>query len=193
MQDFTGVPAVVDLAAMRDAASKLGANPEKINPLVPESWDYFCLEDAAYHGRLVTIFFDRTGTRYGKGAGLRVLIDGVEAAHAPKVGKLTAAFASRTPPPTPTTHPAEKPDVPPGNLARNPAGKGFPEPSASFTCPSARVIAFAWADRAALMTLSVAPGGIVTTFPSIAFTWAPDAAPMAPSRAWMASTISWCA
>jgi aconitate hydratase len=35
MQDFTGVPAVVDLAAMRDAASKLGANPEKINPLVP--------------------------------------------------------------------------------------------------------------------------------------------------------------
>jgi aconitate hydratase len=35
MQDFTGVPAVVDLAAMRDAASKLGANPERINPLVP--------------------------------------------------------------------------------------------------------------------------------------------------------------
>ncbi|MCC6789474.1 MAG: aconitate hydratase, partial [Hyphomonadaceae bacterium] len=35
MQDFTGVPAVVDLAAMRDAAAKLGANPEKINPLVP--------------------------------------------------------------------------------------------------------------------------------------------------------------
>ncbi len=35
MQDFTGVPAVVDLAAMRDAASKLGANPKAINPLVP--------------------------------------------------------------------------------------------------------------------------------------------------------------
>ncbi|MCR6643126.1 MAG: aconitate hydratase AcnA [Terricaulis sp.] len=35
MQDFTGVPAVVDLAAMRDAAVKLGADPEKINPLVP--------------------------------------------------------------------------------------------------------------------------------------------------------------
>ncbi len=35
MQDFTGVPAVVDLAAMRDAAAKLGANPERINPLVP--------------------------------------------------------------------------------------------------------------------------------------------------------------
>ena len=35
MQDFTGVPAVVDLAAMRDAMQKMGGNPEKVNPLVP--------------------------------------------------------------------------------------------------------------------------------------------------------------
>jgi aconitate hydratase len=35
MQDFTGVPAVVDLAAMRAAIKKLGGNPEKINPLSP--------------------------------------------------------------------------------------------------------------------------------------------------------------
>ncbi|MBL0933130.1 MAG: aconitate hydratase AcnA [Rhizobiaceae bacterium] len=35
MQDFTGVPAVVDLAAMRDAMVALGGDPEKINPLVP--------------------------------------------------------------------------------------------------------------------------------------------------------------
>ncbi|WCT73550.1 aconitate hydratase AcnA [Sphingomonas naphthae] len=35
MQDFTGVPCVVDLAAMRDAMSKLGGDPQKINPLVP--------------------------------------------------------------------------------------------------------------------------------------------------------------
>ncbi len=35
MQDFTGVPAVVDLAAMRDAIKKLGKNPEDINPLQP--------------------------------------------------------------------------------------------------------------------------------------------------------------
>jgi aconitate hydratase len=33
MQDFTGVPAVVDLAAMREAVVKLGGDPEKINPL----------------------------------------------------------------------------------------------------------------------------------------------------------------
>jgi len=35
MQDFTGVPAVVDLAAMRDAMKGLGGDPSKINPLVP--------------------------------------------------------------------------------------------------------------------------------------------------------------
>ncbi len=35
MQDFTGVPAVVDLAAMRNAMQSLGGDPEKINPLVP--------------------------------------------------------------------------------------------------------------------------------------------------------------
>jgi len=35
LQDFTGVPAVVDLAAMRSAMSRLGGEPEKINPLIP--------------------------------------------------------------------------------------------------------------------------------------------------------------
>src|SRR5437764_2277766 len=35
MQDFTGVPAIVDLAAMRDAMADLGGDPSKINPLVP--------------------------------------------------------------------------------------------------------------------------------------------------------------
>ena len=35
MQDFTGVPCVVDLAAMRDAMTKLGGDPAKINPMIP--------------------------------------------------------------------------------------------------------------------------------------------------------------
>src|SRR5215211_4790591 len=35
LQDFTGVPAVVDLAAMRDAMKAMGGDPAKINPLVP--------------------------------------------------------------------------------------------------------------------------------------------------------------
>ena len=55
MQDFTGVPAVVDLAAMRDAMVKLGADPAKINPLNPVDLvidhsvmvDYFGAKDSA--------------------------------------------------------------------------------------------------------------------------------------------------
>src|SRR6185312_796052 len=35
MQDFTGVPAIVDLAAMREAMIRLGGKPEEINPLAP--------------------------------------------------------------------------------------------------------------------------------------------------------------
>ena len=35
LQDFTGVPLVVDLAAMRDAMKKIGGDPQRINPLVP--------------------------------------------------------------------------------------------------------------------------------------------------------------
>ncbi len=54
MQDFTGVPAVVDLAAMRDAIKKMGGNPERINPLSPVDLvidhsvqvDYFATHDA---------------------------------------------------------------------------------------------------------------------------------------------------
>ena len=35
MQDFTGVPAIVDLAAMRDAMAVLGGDPQRINPVIP--------------------------------------------------------------------------------------------------------------------------------------------------------------
>ncbi|MDH2433693.1 aconitate hydratase AcnA [Pokkaliibacter sp. MBI-7] len=54
LQDFTGVPAVVDLAAMRDAMKQLGGNPERINPLEPVDLvidhsvmvDYYARKDA---------------------------------------------------------------------------------------------------------------------------------------------------
>jgi len=54
MQDFTGVPAIVDLAAMRAAVARLGGDPKKINPLVPVDLvidhsiqvDFFATQDA---------------------------------------------------------------------------------------------------------------------------------------------------
>jgi aconitate hydratase len=70
MQDFTGVPAVVDLAAMRDAAAALGADPEKVNPLVPVDLvidhsvmvDHFAGADA--FAKNVALEYERNGERY---------------------------------------------------------------------------------------------------------------------------------
>jgi aconitate hydratase len=70
MQDFTGGPAVVDLAAMRDAMQNFGADPEKINPLVPVDLvidhsvmvDYFGTEDS--EAKNVAREYERNGERY---------------------------------------------------------------------------------------------------------------------------------
>ena len=70
MQDFTGVPAVVDLAAMRDAVKKLGGDPAKVNPLVPVDLivdhsvqvDAFGTKDAVVEN--VAKEYERNGERY---------------------------------------------------------------------------------------------------------------------------------
>ena len=70
MQDFTGVPAVVDLAAMRDGIIKLGGNPDKVNPLVPVDLviDHSVMVDVAGTAdalhQNVEIEFERNGERY---------------------------------------------------------------------------------------------------------------------------------
>jgi aconitate hydratase len=86
MQDFTGVPAVVDLAAMRDAMPELGGDAEKINPLVPAELviDHSVQVDAfgshAAFERNAELEFERNMERYaflrwGQGAfgGLKVV------------------------------------------------------------------------------------------------------------------------
>jgi aconitate hydratase len=70
MQDFTGVPAVVDLAAMRDAMTKLGGDPQKINPLVPVDLviDHSVIVDAFGTSEAfktnVDLEYERNGERY---------------------------------------------------------------------------------------------------------------------------------
>jgi predicted GH43/DUF377 family glycosyl hydrolase len=60
-----------------------------VNPLVPEGkWDWFCLDNVAYHGRTLTILYDRTGAKYGRGQGLRVLADGKEITASAKLERL---------------------------------------------------------------------------------------------------------
>jgi predicted GH43/DUF377 family glycosyl hydrolase len=68
----------------------------EVNPLVPEGvWDYFCLDNVLYHGRTITILYDRTGKRYGKGTGLRVFADGKELVASEKLRKVGAPLPPR--------------------------------------------------------------------------------------------------
>jgi len=70
LQDFTGVPAVVDLAAMRDGMKALGGDPKKINPLIPVDLvidhsvqvDYFGAADSL--SKNVEVEFERNKERY---------------------------------------------------------------------------------------------------------------------------------
>jgi aconitate hydratase len=70
MQDFTGVPAVVDLAAMRDAMKGLGKDPKKINPLAPVDLviDHSVMVDFFANSKAfkanVNLEYDRNGERY---------------------------------------------------------------------------------------------------------------------------------
>ena len=70
MQDFTGVPAVVDLAAMRDAMNGLDGDPQKINPLVPVNLviDHSVMVDEfgtpRAFGKNVELEYQRNGERY---------------------------------------------------------------------------------------------------------------------------------
>lgn len=70
MQDFTGVPAIVELAAMREAMARMGSDPRKINPLVPVDLvidhsvqvDFFATTDALV--RNAELEFQRNRERY---------------------------------------------------------------------------------------------------------------------------------
>ena len=70
MQDFTGVPAVVDLAAMRDAMKGVGGDPQKINPLVPVDLvidhslivDHYASKESFEQNKALE--YERNGERY---------------------------------------------------------------------------------------------------------------------------------
>jgi len=65
----------------------------EVNPLVPEGvWDWFCLDNIPYHGRTLTILWDKTGQRYGRGAGLRLLADGKEIVNSDRLKRLAVVM-----------------------------------------------------------------------------------------------------
>jgi hypothetical protein len=67
----------------------------EIDPLLPDdSWDWFRLSGVPYHGRSVTIAWDRTGEHFGEGVGLSIHVDGKEIARTPRLERLTATLPS---------------------------------------------------------------------------------------------------
>lgn len=72
----------------------------EVDPLLPaDAWDWFCVDGVPYHGRSLTIAWDRTGERYGRGVGLAVWADGVELARAPTLTRLTGSLPKLAPVP----------------------------------------------------------------------------------------------
>jgi len=62
----------------------------EVNPLLPDGkWDWFCLDRIVYHGKTITICWDKDGTRYNRGRGLYILADGKEIGRSDKIERIT--------------------------------------------------------------------------------------------------------
>ncbi|HYG22058.1 MAG TPA: glycosyl hydrolase family 65 protein [Verrucomicrobiae bacterium] len=77
---------ITGLAGIRPRAD----NIVEVHPLLPEgTWDWFCLDRVPYHGSVLTIVWDKDGSRYGRGPGLRILANGTEIARGSALQPLT--------------------------------------------------------------------------------------------------------
>ena len=77
---------ISDLVGLKPAAD----NNLSIRPLIPEGqWDWFCLDNVLYHGKIVTVLWDKTGKHYNRGKGLQVFVDGKNVGHSKKLKDLT--------------------------------------------------------------------------------------------------------
>ena len=68
-------------------------NTIEVNPLIPENkWAWFCLDKVRYHGKTVTIIWDKDGTKYKKGKGLSVWVNGKKIAAAEHILRVTGTI-----------------------------------------------------------------------------------------------------
>lgn len=98
----------------------------EVNPLAPAAWPYFALDDVRYHGRRLSVLWDRDGSRYGRGQGLLILVDDSVVARRPALGRLTAHIG----PPRPVVH---TPVL--DNIAVNNGRGAYPWIDASYAAP----------------------------------------------------------
>ncbi|WP_202921650.1 MGH1-like glycoside hydrolase domain-containing protein [Anatilimnocola aggregata] len=100
-----------------------------VQPLAPATWDWFALDDVSYHGRRVSIVWDRRGTRYAQGAGMHVLVDGQKVASAPNLERLSVSLPPQARPKADPTHETAV------NFAVNNDGTYYPRLTASYSAP----------------------------------------------------------
>lgn len=78
-----------DLVGLKPRAD----NILEIKPLIPEKqWDWFCLDNVFYHGKNLTILWDKTGKKYGKGKGFMAFVEGKQIAKAKKLKQLKGSL-----------------------------------------------------------------------------------------------------
>lgn len=95
----------------------------RVQPLVPASWDHFAAENVPYHGHNVTVLWDRDGSHYHQGAGLRIYLDGRLVRSSATLKDTTVGVGA--------TVPAAPSDL--VNDAANPLRTGYPKPLTSYT------------------------------------------------------------
>lgn len=98
----------------------------EVDPLIPDSWDYFALEDIAYHGHNVSVVWDKDGSHYNKGQGLILFVDGNKVASSVKIKDLRINISPVDQKPLPAQ---------PINFAVNNGRGYFPHISASYSNP----------------------------------------------------------
>ena len=82
---------ITDLVGLRPKPD----NVIEVRPLIPsDAWDWFCLDNVAYHGHILTILWDRTGDKYGRGMGFRIFADGAEIARDKSLERATGTIPS---------------------------------------------------------------------------------------------------
>ena len=79
---------ITGLAGLRPRADGM----IEVNPLAPAGWDWFCLDHVLYHGRILSVIWDKTGGKFGKGKGLRLLAGGTEIARSAELTRIARSL-----------------------------------------------------------------------------------------------------
>jgi hypothetical protein len=78
---------ITGLVGLRPAAG----DTLEVNPLLPDGkWDWFCLDNVLYHGKIITVIWDKTGLKYKKGKGFSVWVNGRKMATSANLSRVRA-------------------------------------------------------------------------------------------------------